>query len=82
VRKSAETDKVHGVISYSLDRLSRSLLDFLNFLKLCEEHGAKIICVSQKFDTSTPTGRLMLNCIGPNFLDTPEATRHPESLNV
>ena len=61
--RDVELGSVHGIICYSLDRLSRSILDFHKLFALCEQHGTRIISVSQKFDTSTPTGRLCLNML-------------------
>jgi len=58
-----EAGKVHGIICFSLDRLSRSILDFTGFWNTCELHDTRIISVQNKFDTSTPTGRLCMNML-------------------
>jgi site-specific DNA recombinase len=56
--------KIDAVITLSLDRLSRRLFHILEFVKLCDEYSVSYISVSESFDTSTPTGRLMLHLLG------------------
>ena len=46
-----------------LDRLSRSLLDFMNFRAWCEQHGKAIISVQEGIDFSQPTGKLIGNIL-------------------
>ena len=55
--------KIEKVIVYRLDRMSRSLLDFANIIELFNEHNVEFISSTEKFDTSTPIGRAMLNII-------------------
>lgn len=55
--------KINIVVVYKIDRLSRSLLDFLNLMKVFEEHEVSFVSVTQNFDTSTPMGKLMLNVL-------------------
>ncbi|MCL2052213.1 MAG: recombinase family protein [Lachnospiraceae bacterium] len=55
---------IKRVIVYKLDRISRSILDFSNLMIFFEEHGVEFVSTTEKFDTSTPVGRAMLNiCI-------------------
>ena len=55
---------IKKVIVYKLDRISRSILDFSNLMLFFQEHGVEFVSVTEKFDTSTPVGRAMLNiCI-------------------
>ena len=51
-----------GDTVYVLDfsRLARSTSDLLNIVKEIEEKGAHIISLKENFDTSTPTGKLMM----------------------
>ena len=42
-----------------IDRLSRSLLDFVTFMQWADAHGKKIISIGEGIDFSTHTGRLM-----------------------
>ena len=51
------------VIVYKLDRLSRSLVDFVQLLKFFDEHGVAFASVTQPIDTSTSTGKLMLHIL-------------------
>lgn len=52
------------VIVYKLDRISRSILDFSNMMDLFGKLGVEFSSATEKFDTSTPMGRAMLNiCI-------------------
>jgi DNA invertase Pin-like site-specific DNA recombinase len=52
------------VIVTKLDRLARSVIDLGNILKTIDEAGASIQIVDLGVDTSTPTGKLMLNVMG------------------
>ncbi|MDN5324134.1 MAG: site-specific recombinase [Clostridia bacterium] len=55
--------KVSTVATISVDRLSRNLLDMLQFVDLCEKHGAAYVCAALNFDTSTPIGRMVLQIL-------------------
>jgi site-specific DNA recombinase len=49
------------VITYKIDRLTRSPRDFYQLIELFETHNAGFISVTERFDTSTPAGRLLRN---------------------
>lgn len=56
--------EVSRVIVYKLDRISRSILDFAAMMAEFQEQGVEFVSCTEKFDTSTPMGRAMLNiCI-------------------
>lgn len=56
--------KIQRVIVYKLDRISRSILDFANMMELFQTYHVEFVSSTEKFDTSTPIGRAMLNiCI-------------------
>ena len=56
--------KIKRVIVYKLDRISRSLLDFANMMEIFQKYHVEFVSSTEKFDTSTPIGRAMLNiCI-------------------
>jgi len=56
--------KISRVIVYKLDRISRSILDFSNLMETFQEYKVEFVSSTEKFDTSTPIGRAMLNiCI-------------------
>lgn len=55
--------KINMVVVYKLDRLSRSLVDFVQILKFFEEHDVAFASITQPIDTSTSTGKLMLHIL-------------------
>ena len=46
-----------------LDRLTRSLFDFADFVKWADVHGKLLISVSEGIDLSTPAGRMIANVL-------------------
>jgi len=62
--KDIESGLISRVIVYKLDRISRSILDFSNMMGMFQKHNVEFVSSTEKFDTSTPMGRAMLNiCI-------------------
>jgi len=62
--KDIEQGLIKRVIVYRLDRISRSILDFANLMQFFEKYHVEFVSTTEKFDTSTPVGRAMLNiCI-------------------
>jgi site-specific DNA recombinase len=61
--KDIAAGKVGCVVVYKVDRLSRSLLDFLNMMDLLEKHHVVFVSVTQPFDTRTSAGRLLVNLL-------------------
>jgi hypothetical protein len=51
------------VVVYKIDRLSRSLKDFLNLIDRLERSGVTFVAVTQSFNTTTSMGRLTLNVL-------------------
>lgn len=51
------------LIGLKLDRLPWSVRDLTTLLSMIEEKGAEWACVQERFNTTTATGRLMLNLI-------------------
>jgi DNA invertase Pin-like site-specific DNA recombinase len=51
------------IIVYKIDRLSRSMLDFLNLIELFERHGVTFVSVTQSFNTKDAMGRMALNIL-------------------
>ena len=49
------------VITYKIDRLTRSPRDFYQLIEVFEAHHVGFISVTERFDTSTPSGRLLRN---------------------
>ena len=55
---------IKKVVVYKLDRISRSILDFSKMMEDFQRYGVEFVSSTEKFDTSTPMGRAMLNiCI-------------------
>lgn len=55
---------IKKVVVYKLDRISRSILDFSSMMEQFEEYHVEFVSTTEKFDTSSPMGRAMLNiCI-------------------
>lgn len=52
--------RVNTVIVYKLDRISRSIADFLDLWNTFEEYGVEFISLNENFDTTTAIGRAML----------------------
>ena len=58
-----EAGKVDIVIVYKVDRLSRSLADFVRLVELFDKTNVSFVSVTQQFNTSTSMGRLTLNVL-------------------
>ncbi|MEA5056075.1 MAG: recombinase family protein [Anaerotignum propionicum] len=58
--KDMDIEEVSKVVVYRLDRVSRSIVDFGDFINSLEEKGVSFVSATEKFDTSTPMGRAML----------------------
>ena len=55
---------VSAVVVWKLDRLSRSLRDTLTMIEdVFQPAGASLVSVTESIDTSTPSGRMMLNLL-------------------
>ncbi|MBI1852633.1 MAG: recombinase family protein [Planctomycetes bacterium] len=63
LQRDVEAGSIDLVATYKIDRLSRSLVDFMQIMRLFEEHGVAFTSVTQQFDTSTSMGRLTLQLL-------------------
>jgi len=62
--RDIENGIIAKVVVYKLDRISRSIIDFANMMELFQKYNVEFVSSTEKFDTSTPMGRAMLNiCI-------------------
>lgn len=59
--KLIEDKQIKMVICYRLDRISRNTLDFGEFYEILTNNDIRFVSCSERFDDTTPTGRLMLN---------------------
>ena len=55
--------KIDAVVVYKIDRLSRSLMDFAELLTLFEKYDVAFVSVTQDINTSSSSGRMMLNIL-------------------
>jgi len=58
-----EAGNVDCVVVYKVDRLSRSLLDFVRIMEVFDKHGVSFVSVTQQFNTTSSMGRLTLNIL-------------------
>jgi site-specific DNA recombinase len=58
-----EAGKIDIICVYKLDRLSRSLLDFMKLAEMLEQRNVSFVSVTQDINTSTSAGRMMLNIL-------------------
>src|SRR3989338_233702 len=58
-----KSKKIDCVVVYKVDRLSRSLIDFVKLLQFFEEQRVTFVSVTQHFNTQTSMGRLTLNIL-------------------
>ena len=55
--------RVDVIVVYKVDRLSRSLADFVRLIELFDHHDVSFVSVTQQFNTSSSMGRLTLNVL-------------------
>src|SRR5258708_25093967 len=55
--------KVDVVVTYKIDRLTRSLNDFAKIAEIFDARGVSFVSVTQQFNTTTSMGRLTLNVL-------------------
>lgn len=58
-----EEGLVDVIVIYKLDRLTRSLADFIRLIDVFEANGVTFVSVTQSFDTQDTMGRLVLNVL-------------------
>lgn len=59
--REIELGRIDVVVVYKLDRLTRSLVDFVKLMEIFEKHKVTFVSVTEHFNTTTPMGRLTLN---------------------
>ena len=55
--------RVNVVVVYKIDRLTRSLADFVRMVEVFDAHEVSFVSVTQQFNTTTSMGRLTLNVL-------------------
>lgn len=58
-----ESGKVNAVMACALDRVMRSVKDFLAVFEFLHEHEVEFVSLKEQCDTSTPVGRLFATII-------------------
>ena len=58
-----EAGRIDQVVIYKIDRLSRSLTDFVRLMDVFDRFEVSFVSVTQTFDTSDSMGRLVLNIL-------------------
>lgn len=61
--RQIELGKITKVLVYRLDRISRSLSDFVNILNTFKEYGVEFVSTQEAFDTSSPYGELIVKIL-------------------
>jgi DNA invertase Pin-like site-specific DNA recombinase len=61
--RDVERSEIDIVVIYKLDRLTRSLADFIRLIQVLDHYQVKFVSVTQSFDTSDSMGRLILNIL-------------------
>jgi site-specific DNA recombinase len=58
-----DAGQVDLIVVYKIDRLSRSLLDFMKMIEVFNAKGVSFVSVTQHFSTTDPTGRMFLGIL-------------------
>ena len=58
-----DAGKIDVIVVYKIDRLSRSLLDFMKMIELFNEKEVSFVSVTQHFSTTDSTGRMFLGIL-------------------
>lgn len=56
-----KANQIQAVVCYRLDRISRNVADFSLMYQVFEDMNVSFLSVSERYDTSTPSGRAMLS---------------------
>ena len=62
--KRAQRREFDVVMAWAIDRIGRSLIDLLNTIETLKAVGVDLYLDQQAIDTTTPTGKLMLQMTG------------------
>ncbi len=55
-----ESGRVNTVVCTALDRVSRSVKDFLNFFEILTKYNVEFVCLKQNYDTTSSQGKLFI----------------------
>ena len=54
------SEKINTIICTALDRVCRSVKDFLNFFEILQEYQIEFVCLKQDYDTTSSRGKLFI----------------------
>jgi DNA invertase Pin-like site-specific DNA recombinase len=63
LKQDISVGKIDVVICFKLDRITRSLMDFVELWRLFEKHEVSVISLREDFDTSSVMGQALLKLI-------------------
>lgn len=52
--------RINTILCTALDRICRSVKDFLSFFEFLNTHGVEFVCLKQNYDTTSPQGWLFI----------------------
>jgi DNA invertase Pin-like site-specific DNA recombinase len=58
--KDLQAGAIDIVVVYKIDRLTRSLTDFVKLVEIFEAKNVSFVAITQQFNTTTSMGRLTL----------------------
>ncbi len=61
--RQVERGRIDKIIVYRLDRISRSLSDFVDILNTLKQYNVKFISSQESFDTSSPYGEMIVKLL-------------------
>jgi len=61
--EDVNNQNISKIIVYKIDRISRAIVDFGKIMEELDRNNVEFVSYTEKFDTSTPIGRAMLNII-------------------
>lgn len=61
--KLISSGKIRKVIVYKIDRISRSLSDFINILENFKKHRVEFVSSQESFDTTSPYGEMIIKLL-------------------
>ncbi len=61
--RQTERGQIHKIIVYRLDRISRSLSDFVGILETLKKYNVQFVSSQESFDTSSPYGEMIVKIL-------------------
>ncbi len=61
--RDVEAGEIDRIVVHRIDRLSRSLADFVRIMETLDRHGVGLVSVTQQLDTTSSMGKLTMNLL-------------------